>query len=117
MSGLWSPTGDRLRIEAQDRLRAQDDAAIAGPRNRGADNRLAEPGVVPADDHAAVGIVHVDDDVATALGGDEFCLAVGRGAEPEPARRHRRPPTEMPLGSGAVEPTDVAHVGETLGGT
>ena len=82
-----------MRIEAQARLRAQDDAAIAGPRNRGADNRLAEPGVVPADDHAAVGIVHVDDDVATALGGDELCLVVGRGAEPEPARRHRRPPS------------------------
>ena len=114
--GLRSPAGDRLRIEAQARLRAQDDAAIVGPRNRGADNRLAKTGVVPADDHAAVGIVHVDDDVATALGGDEFCLAVGRGAEPEPARRHRRPPTEMPLGSGTVEPADVAHVGETLGG-
>src|SRR6266446_1575339 len=49
VSGLRSPTGDRLRIETQARLRAQDDAAIAGPGNRGADNRLAETGVVPAD--------------------------------------------------------------------
>jgi hypothetical protein len=67
--------------------RAQDDAAIAGPRDRGADNRLAETGVVPADDSAAIGIVHFDDDVATALGGGELRLAVGRGTELEPARR------------------------------
>src|SRR6202011_3769055 len=67
------------------------------------------------DDHAAVGIVHVNDDVTTALGGSELCLTVGRGAEPEPARRHRRPPTEMPLGGGEVEPADIAHVDETLG--
>jgi len=57
--GLRSPAGDRLRIEAQARLRAQDDAAIAGPRNRGADNRLAETGVVPPDEvpraHRATG--------------------------------------------------------------
>ena len=97
-------------------MRAQDDAAIAVPRNRGADNRFAKVGVVPMDDSAAVGIVHFDNDVATALGGGEFCLTVGRGAEPEPARRHRRPPTEMPLGGGAVEPADIAHVDETLGG-
>jgi hypothetical protein len=58
-------------------VRAQDDAAIAGPRDRGADNRLAETGVVPADDSAAIGIVHFDDDVATALG----------GLLPAPARR------------------------------
>ena len=114
--GLRSTMGDRLRIEAQARVRAHDDTAIARPRNRGADNRLAEFGVVPPDDHAALGIIHVDDDVATALGGDEFCLAVRRGAESQPARRHRRPPTEMPLGGGAVEPADIAHVGETLGG-
>src|ERR1700737_4537597 len=97
-------------------MRAQDDAAIAGPRKRCADNRRTEASIVPADDHAAVGIVHIDDNVAAALGGSEFSLAVGRGAEPEPARRHRRPPTEMLLGSGAVEAADVAHVGKTLGG-
>ena len=97
-------------------LVVEDDAAIAGPRNGRADNRLAKTGVVPADDSVAVGIVHFDDDVTTALGGGELRLAVGRGAEPEPARRHRRAPTEMPLGGGAVEPADVAHVDETLGG-
>jgi Recombinase len=50
------------------------------------------------------------------LGGGELRLAVGRGAEPEPARRHRRTPAEMLLGGGAVAPADVAHVDQTLGG-
>jgi hypothetical protein len=71
-------------------VRAQDDAAIAGPRHRGADKRLAKPSIVPADDSAAVGIVHFDDDVATALGGGELRLAVGRGAEPERWRGRAR---------------------------
>ena len=113
---LRSPTGDRLRVEVQVRVRAQDDATVARPRNGGANNRLTEAGVVPADDRAMVGIVHFDDDIAAAMGGREFRLPVGRRAEPEPARRHSRPPTEMPLGGGAVEPADVPHVGETLGG-
>jgi len=81
---LRSTAGDRLGIKAQARVRTQNNATIAGPRSRGADNRLAETDVVPADDRAAVGIVHIDDDVAAALGGGEFCLAVGRGAEPSP---------------------------------
>jgi hypothetical protein len=114
--GLLPAAGDRLRIEAQARVRAQDDAAIAGPRDRGADNRLAETGVVPADDSAAIGIVHFDDNVTTALGGGELRLAVGRGTELEPARRHHRAPTKMPVGGGAVEPADIAHVDEALGG-
>ena len=46
----------------------------------------------------------------------EFRLAVGRGAEPEPAGRHRRPPAEMPLSGRAVEAADVTHVDQTLGG-
>src|SRR5262249_58423344 len=93
--GLRPLAGDRLRIESQALVQAQDDAAVAGLRYRGADNRLAKAGIVPADDSAAVGIVHFDDDFATALGGGELRLAVGRGTEPEPARRNRRPPAAI----------------------
>src|SRR6185503_11724407 len=40
----------------------------------------------------------------------------GRGvAESKPARRDRRPPAQVPLGGGAVETADIAHVGEPLG--
>ena len=47
-------------------MRAQEDAAIAEPRNRGADNQFAKIGVVPANSSAVLGIIHIDDDVATA---------------------------------------------------
>ena len=96
-------------------MRPQDDPAITRPRDRRADDRLAEARIVPAHRDAAVGIVHVDDDVAAAMRGGQLCLTVGRVAEAEPAGRHRRPPAEMPLGGGAVEAADIAHVGEALG--
>ena len=108
-------TGNRLQIELHIRVRPQDDPAIAVARNRGADNRLAEAGVIPADRDAAIGIFHVDDNVAAALRRGEFGRAGRRGPEPEPARSDRWSPAEMPLGGGAVEAADIAHVDETLG--
>src|SRR6516164_570149 len=64
---------------------------------------------------AAGGIVHLDDDVSAALGGRQLCLSIRRGPESEPAWRHCPPPAEMPLRRAAIEPADIAHVGETLG--
>jgi len=96
-------------------MRRHDDSAIAGAGNRRPDYRLAEVRVVPADGGAAVGIVHVDGDIAAALGGGEFCLSVRRGPESQAARRDCRPPAEMLLSDGAVEAADIAHVDETLG--
>src|SRR5215471_5736539 len=114
-AGLASSAGKRQRIEFQIRIRAEDDPAIAGPSNRGASDGPVEFGVVPRDDNAAVGIVQLDNDVSAALGGRELCLSIRRGPEPEPAWRNRRPPAEMPLRRGAIEPADIAHIGETLG--
>src|SRR5436309_11315628 len=107
--------GNRLRIELRPRMRRHDDSAIAGAGNRRPDYRLAEVRVVPADGGAPVGIVHVDGDIAAALGGGEFCLSVRRGPESQAARRDCRPPAEMLLSDGAVEAADIAHVDETLG--
>jgi hypothetical protein len=95
-------------------VRPEDDPAKAGPRDRGADERLAEVGIVPTDGDAAVGIVHLDGDVAAAMRAGELRLSLRRGPKPEPARRDGRPPTEMPLGDGAVETADIAHVDEAL---
>jgi hypothetical protein len=96
-------------------MRAEDDLAVTGTRNRGADDRLVEFGVVPRDSNAAVGIVHFDHYVSAALGGRELCLSIRRGPEPESAWRRRWPPAEMPLRRGTIEPADIVHVGETLG--
>src|SRR4029077_5027970 len=102
-------------IELQAPMWPQDNAAITGPHDRGADDRIAETGVVPADDDAAVGIVHLHPDVVAVLRGGEFRLSVGRSPKPQPARCYRRPPAEVLLGSGAVEAADIAHIDETLG--
>ena len=93
-----------MRIELQIRVRPQDDPAIAVARNRGADNGLAEAGVIPADRDAAIGIFHVDDNVATTLCRGEFGLAGRRGPEPEPVRSDRWSPAEMPLAVARSRP-------------
>jgi len=71
-----------LRIELQGWVRPQDDPAIAGAGDRGADDRLAEAGTAPPDRNTPVGIVHLNDDVATALRSGEFCQATGRSPTP-----------------------------------
>ena len=81
-----------------DRIRAEDDPAIARTRNRGANGCLAEFGVVPRNGNAAVGIVHRDHDVPAALGGGEFCLSVRRGPEPETARASMPARSSFPTG-------------------
>jgi hypothetical protein len=62
----------RPRIEVQGWVRPQDDPAIAGPGDRGTDDRLAGAGITPPDRNTPVGIVHFNDDVATALRSGEF---------------------------------------------
>jgi hypothetical protein len=57
-------------------MRPHDDRAVAGTRNRRADDRLSDAGVVPADGYPAVGIVRVDADVPGALCGDQLRLPV-----------------------------------------